>query len=95
MFGSQVRNRSALKGGLSESLFKLLSDAHPAAVVYLRHQYRMADDIMYLANKLVYQDQLAAGSAAVSARKLSLPEPGKVCRSEHAGCWLKDILHEE
>ena len=43
-----VQNEEARNGGLDVSLFKLLSDTHPASVVNLEHQYRMCEDIMAL-----------------------------------------------
>ena len=53
----------------------------------LRKQYRMAGDIMALANKLVYGDQLLCGSAAVAEAALQLP------RSCDPGLppWLREV----
>ena len=42
------------------------------AVVALSTQYRMAVDIMLLANTIVYGGQLTCGSEAVAARSLVL-----------------------
>lgn len=38
-------------------------------------QYRMADDIMELANELIYEGQMTSASAEVAHRCLSLPSP--------------------
>ncbi|GAA6046645.1 hypothetical protein JCM3770_003094 [Rhodotorula araucariae] len=84
-----VRNSAARKGGLDVSLFKRLSDAHPAAVVNLTHQYRMNEDIMLLSNKLVYADQLRVGAADVGSRKLELPQRDKADGMEP---WLREVI---
>jgi DNA replication ATP-dependent helicase Dna2 len=98
----QVKNPDARRGGLDVSLFRLLADAHPGAVVDLAHQYRMNEDIMLLSNKLIYDDKLACGSEQVARQALVLPnsaadwlhapETGSNCTS---GCWLQDLLNEE
>ncbi len=67
-----VQSAAARAGGLDESLFKRLSDAHPEAVVRLTHQYRMCADIMALSNTLVYGGMLRCGSAAVAERALAV-----------------------
>jgi DNA replication ATP-dependent helicase Dna2 len=41
-----VISKEAASMGMSDSLFKRLSDAHPAAIVTLTKQYRMNFDIM-------------------------------------------------
>ncbi|BGP51084.1 DNA replication endonuclease-helicase Dna2 [Rhodotorula kratochvilovae] len=84
-----VRNSAARKGGLDVSLFKRLSDAHPAAVVNLTHQYRMSEDIMLLSNKLVYSDQLRVGAADVGNRRLELPQREK---TETMEPWLREVV---
>lgn len=68
-----VQNEEARKGGLEVSLFKRLSDKHPASVVYLEHQYRMCEEIMTLSNKLIYGGRLKCGSQAVSQREIIIP----------------------
>lgn len=85
----QVRNVAARKGGLDVSLFKRLSDAHPAAVVNLTHQYRMNEDIMLLSNKLVYSDKLKVGAESVGTRKLELPLREK---AEELQPWLQEVV---
>jgi DNA replication ATP-dependent helicase Dna2 len=70
-----VRNKDAQNGGLDVSLFKLLSENCPEAVVNLEHQYRMAADVMYLANELIYAGKLKCGTAAVAQQTLSIPDP--------------------
>jgi DNA replication ATP-dependent helicase Dna2 len=71
-----VQNKEAMEGGLDVSLFKLLCDAHPQAVVSLEHQYRMCADIMHLSNTFIYSGRLKCGTPSVASRKLSLPSPG-------------------
>ena len=65
-----VQNKEAIEGGLDISLFKLLSEAHPRAVVTLEHQYRMCADIMLLANTLIYDGRLKCGNDDVAQKKL-------------------------
>ena len=69
-----VQNKQAMEGGLDVSLFKMLSEAHPSAVVTLEHQYRMCADIMLLANTLIYNGQLKCGDEGISRRKLERVE---------------------
>lgn len=68
-----VQNKEAQEGGLDISLFKLLSDNQPDSVVNLEHQYRMAEDIMLLSNKLIYSGRLQCGTTAVANRILLIP----------------------
>ncbi|KHN99126.1 DNA replication factor Dna2 [Metarhizium album ARSEF 1941] len=68
-----VRNEDAREGGLDVSLFKLLSDAHPEAVVNLEHQYRMCEDIMTLSNTLIYEGKLRCGTESLRWKKLHVP----------------------
>lgn len=95
---SQVRNADARKGGYDTSLFKRLTEAHPSAVVYLTHQYRMNEDIMLLSNKLIYSDQLKVGSKEVALQRLDLPHPEGLetihDHKSHPGidCWIRDLL---
>jgi DNA replication ATP-dependent helicase Dna2 len=70
-----VQNKEAMEGGLDVSLFKLLCDAHPQAVVSLEHQYRMCADIMHLSNTFIYSGRLKCGTPSVASRKLALPSP--------------------
>jgi len=68
-----VQNREAQDGGLDVSLFKLLSESHPSAVVTLQHQYRMNSAIMSISNTLIYSGRLKCGSGSVATRILELP----------------------
>ena len=68
-----VQNKEAQEGGLNVSLFKLLSDAHPASVVNLEHQYRMAEDVQVLSSELVYGGRLKCGNDSVALRTLAIP----------------------
>jgi DNA replication ATP-dependent helicase Dna2 len=95
-----VRNREARKAGLEVSLFRLLSDTHPLAVVDLTEQYRMNEDIMLLSNKLVYSDRLRCGSSEVARRGLALPDKGFLAKMHESstcseqGCWIEQLLDE-
>ncbi|KDR70214.1 hypothetical protein GALMADRAFT_76567, partial [Galerina marginata CBS 339.88] len=64
----------ARQGGLEVSLFRRLSEAHPEAVVDLRFQYRMNQEIMLLSNRLIYDDRLRCGSDEVAKRALALAD---------------------
>jgi DNA replication ATP-dependent helicase Dna2 len=68
-----VQNEEARLGGLDVSLFKLLSDTHPASVVNLEHQYRMSEDIMTLSNTLIYESRLKCGTEELRFRNLDIP----------------------
>jgi DNA replication ATP-dependent helicase Dna2 len=70
-----VQNKEAMEGGLDVSLFKMLCEAHPQAVVSLEHQYRMCADIMLLSNTFIYSGRLKCGTPSVASRKLALPKP--------------------
>lgn len=70
-----VQNKHAAEGGLDVSLFKLLCETHPQAVVSLEHQYRMCADIMLLSNTFIYSGRLKCGTPSVASRQLSLPNP--------------------
>jgi DNA replication ATP-dependent helicase Dna2 len=70
-----VQNKEASEGGLDISLFKLLCEAHPQAVVSLEHQYRMCADIMLLSNTFIYSGRLKCGTPAVASRRLVHPIP--------------------
>jgi len=84
-----VRNPAAREGGLDVSLFKRLSDAHPASVACLAEQYRMNDDIMALSNTMVYGGRLRAGSEAVGRQVLKLPRRDGLNRFE---AWVREVL---
>ena len=68
-----VQNKEAAAEGLDVSLFKLLSERHPQAVVTLEHQYRMCADVMLLSNMLIYSGRLKCGTEAVASRSLTIP----------------------
>jgi DNA replication ATP-dependent helicase Dna2 len=99
----QVRNAEARKGGLDVSLFKLLSESHPDAVVDLSHQYRMNEDIMLLSNELIYEGRLKCGTEAVAKQGLVLPHRkkcqdmyhGAICGARDESCWVQDLLEEK
>ena len=68
-----VQNEEARTGGLDVSLFKILSDRHPRAVVRLAHQYRMCREIMDISNTLIYGGVLTCGSDEVARRMMDVP----------------------
>jgi DNA replication ATP-dependent helicase Dna2 len=78
-----VQNKEAMEGGLDVSLFKLLCEAHPQAVVSLEHQYRMCADIMLLSNTFIYSGRLKCGTPSVASRKLVLPKPTGLLSYHH------------
>ncbi|CAM0138530.1 DNA replication endonuclease-helicase Dna2 [Umbelopsis sp. WA50703] len=103
-----VRSEEATKKGLTKSLFKLLSEAHPSSVVYLEHQYRMNKDIMALSNHLIYDGRLKCGTEAVAHMTLDIPAfsagskglhvfTKKNAHHNHAicngsSCWLEHVI---
>lgn len=85
-----VKNEEAREGGLDVSLFKLLSDAHPEAVVNLEHQYRMCEDIMTLSNTLIYEGKLRCGVESLRKRKLHVPNIGALSQVHYDASSLAD-----
>lgn len=69
-----VQNDEARAQGMDVSLFKRLCEAHPQAVVTLDHQYRMNQEIMALANAVVYDERLRCGTAGVASGRLDLSD---------------------
>lgn len=86
-----VLSKAAKEQGLDVSLFKRLSEAHPQSVVELRHQYRMAADIMLLSNTLVYKGRLECGSDQVANRVLTLPNIQEGALASYPQ-WLQHVL---
>ena len=94
-----MRNVEAKRGGLDVSLFRLLSEANPSAVIDLSHQYRMNEDIMLLSNRLVYENRLKCGSETVARQSLVLSRRS-ACgelfeQSCDEKCWIQDLLDDE
>lgn len=73
-----VTDAAALEGGLGESLFSTLAFAHPSCLVKLSQQYRMAEDIMSLSNKLVYGGEMKCGNEVVANGKLSFNQRSRL-----------------
>lgn len=96
-----MRNREAKKAGLEVSLFRLLSETHPHAVVDLNEQYRMNNDIMLLSNRLIYGDRLRCGSSEVAKRSLVLPNSAFLAKMHGSStcpreaCWIEHLLDEK
>jgi DNA replication ATP-dependent helicase Dna2 len=78
-----VQNKEALRGGLDISLFRLLSERRPEAVVSLEHQYRMCEEIMVLANRLIYNGRLKCGNGAVANRSMQPPTVEQALKQHH------------
>jgi DNA replication ATP-dependent helicase Dna2 len=78
-----VQNKEACEGGLDVSLFKLLCESHPEAVVSLEHQYRMCADIMLLSNTFIYSGRLKCGTTAVASRQLTHSNPNGLATYHH------------
>jgi len=78
-----VQNEEAREGGLDVSLFRMLCEKHPEAVVSLEHQYRMCADIMLLANRLIYSGRLKCGNDAVATRQLNIPDINGLSKHHH------------
>ncbi|TIB00727.1 hypothetical protein E3P94_01970 [Wallemia ichthyophaga] len=87
-----VRSEFAKKNGLDISLFRRLCEHHPESVVHLAHQYRMAEDIMYLSNELVYDKKLVCGNGSVAMQKLNLTSAFKMKEDSH---WFTRIINPE
>jgi DNA replication ATP-dependent helicase Dna2 len=89
-----VRSKAALKAGFGESLFKQLAEAHPQAMVQLRSQYRMNEEIMLVANRIIYNNLLRCGSETVGKQKLDTKNIIHSCFSceYDLQCWLRVAL---
>lgn len=92
-----VKNEEARLGGLQESLFKMLCEAHPEAVIELTYQYRMCDDVAALSNFLIYNNKLKCGNEQVAKKKINLPKIGLLkdfhCPQRlYERDWLCEIL---
>lgn len=73
-----LHQNAEVKYGLSQSLFKILAEAHPLAVSELTEQYRMCEDIMQVSNILVYENKLKCGSPSVANQCMDVPYPEAV-----------------
>ncbi|KAJ8438484.1 hypothetical protein Cgig2_008971 [Carnegiea gigantea] len=80
-----VKSVEARESGMSVSLFRRLSEAHPQAISALRSQYRMCAGIMKLSNALIYGDRLRCGSPGVENAKL------KLLNGKPTSSWLKEV----
>ncbi|KAF8931211.1 Tripartite DNA replication factor [Haplosporangium gracile] len=78
-----VKNVEAKKDGFDLSLFKMLSDAHPEAVISLTYQYRMNKDVMLLSNTLVYDNKLQCANEEVANKTLEIPDMDKFRKHCH------------
>ena len=86
-----VTDPEARNGGLSISLFRRLSEAHPEALVNLTFQYRMNQEIMRLSNIMVYNNKLKCGSSSIAHQRLEIPkwnDRQSIIQSK----WVWDVL---
>ncbi|KAK9749095.1 hypothetical protein RND81_02G102300 [Saponaria officinalis] len=84
-----VKSPEARESGMSVSLFRRLSEAHPQAISALQSQYRMCAGIMKLSNALIYGDRLRCGSPDIENAKLKLFKRGPISP------WLEKVLDED
>ncbi|KAL9245210.1 hypothetical protein vseg_018886 [Gypsophila vaccaria] len=84
-----VKSPEARESGMSVSLFRRLSEAHPQAISALQSQYRMCAGIMKLSNALIYGDRLRCGSPVIENAKLKLFKRGLISP------WLEKVLDED
>ncbi len=87
-----VVSKKAEAKGMAVSLFRQLSEAHPAASVALQQQYRMNSSIMFLSNSLIYGGDLRCGNDRVAAGRLCL-DPDWEGTLQNSPFWLQDALH--
>lgn len=94
-----VRNTEARRAGLDVSLFRVLSERYASATVELELQYRMNDDIVAVANALVYNGALRCGNERVASARLHLPTPDARPRPSvnhwRLDDWLERLLRTE
>lgn len=84
-----MQNPEAREKGMTVSLFRRLSEAHPQAVSALQCQYRMCADIMSLCNALIYGNRLRCGSHEVATAQLTFSTP----LLKHAPQWLHQVCN--
>jgi DNA replication ATP-dependent helicase Dna2 len=94
-----VRNAEARLAGLDVSLFRVLSERYASASVELELEYRMNDDIVAVANALVYNGALRCGSDAGGARAPAPAAAGRAAAPRrpfaHLDDWLERVLRAE
>lgn len=61
-----VESKLAERKGYGVSLFERLCKEHPSQATVLSKQYRMSNDILDLANKIVYHGAMQHGSREVA-----------------------------
>lgn len=86
----QVRSAEAKRGGMDVNLLNHLSRHRPEAAVELAYQYRMNDDIMSVANTLIYDNPLKCGSEANANQRLDFAEHRVHCAGD--SCWIDKVM---
>lgn len=79
---------------LPTSLFRQLCENHPHALVTLRTQYRMNNEIMRLCNELVYSQRMRTGNALEANKTIFFPN-SKILDEFHPFHkeWIEKVLH--
>jgi len=94
-----VKSETAKEKGMDTSLLSRLSSVHPHSVVKLTFQFRMSQDIMDLANHLIYKGLLKPGSPSVAAQRVQYSTyPCSAIQHNDPSTqdqWLVDVLHPE
>jgi DNA replication ATP-dependent helicase Dna2 len=93
---SPIKKHDAAMHEDAPSLFRVLCEAHPHALVTLRTQYRMNAEIMRLCNELIYGFRMRCGISAVARGRLSLARLEVFTRFEmfHQN-WIRFALESE
>lgn len=87
-----MRSPEAKQGGLDVSWFTHLALHHPEAVVDLSRQYRMNNDIMSVANTLIYKNRLKCASKDIANQTLELPNSDGDHGCDEVSCWISRVL---
>ena len=78
------------------SLFRILCEAHPSAVVTLRTQYRMNNEILRVCNELIYDFRMRTGSSFVGHKRLRIPRPEIIGEfDEYHRRWLEAVINPD
>ncbi|XP_063934589.1 DNA replication ATP-dependent helicase/nuclease DNA2-like [Zophobas morio] len=83
-----VKCSKAALMGLQETLFKILTQAHPRSMTELVYQYRMNSDISLISSHLIYDYRLKCATPSTAAKHLVLKIPVSFAKNE----WITPIL---
>ncbi|KAJ3615625.1 hypothetical protein Zmor_012420 [Zophobas morio] len=76
-----VKCSKAALMGLQETLFKILTQAHPRSMTELVYQYRMNSDISLISSHLIYDYRLKCATPSTAAKHLVLKIPVSFAKS--------------